>query len=257
MEADWETCKRGHDLLYMTFECVSCYFHGKPAYSEDPLKLAASKEQVMVHYREVHEKTRNDVTEEVIEDKKGDSDIVELTLEMVELFSNSIPKPVLESVTEDEAIVEIGKKYMVGELTRAEYEIWSASEEKKRREALSCSICAEMFRSDHKLRRHVLQIHKEMEKFECTLCENSFCAKVSLEYHVKKVHQIGGSIKCEKCEIYFPDFKSYSVHRTSHRNIIRVKCEECNASIGKTKYSRHLGEVHGVETHFDPEKVSC
>ena len=133
MEADWETCKRGHDLLYMTFECVSCYFHGKPAYSEDPLKLAASKEQVMVHYREVHEKTRNDVTEEVIEDKKGDSDIVELTLEKVELFSNSIPKPVLESVTEDEAIVEIGKKYMVGELTRAEYEIWSASEEKKRR----------------------------------------------------------------------------------------------------------------------------
>lgn len=114
-----------------------------------------------------------------------------------------------------------------------------------------------MFSSDHKLRRHVLQIHKEMEKFECTLCENSFCAKVSLEYHVKKVHQIGGSIKCEKCEIYFPDFKSYSVHRTSHRNIIRVKCEECNASIGKTKYSRHLGEVHGVETHFDPEKVSC
>ena len=41
MEADWETCKRGHGLLYMTFDCAcqSCYFHGKPAYSEDPEKV--------------------------------------------------------------------------------------------------------------------------------------------------------------------------------------------------------------------------
>ena len=253
MEADWETCKQGHDLLYMTFECVSCYFQGKPAYSEDPLKVAASKEQVRVHYREVHEETtKNDATE----DKKGDSDIVELTLEEVELFSNSLPKPVLESVTEAEAI-EIGKKHTVGELTRAEYEIWAASKEKKRREALTCTFCAKIFSSDYELRRHILQIHKEMEKFECTHCEKSFCAKVSLEYHVKKVHHIGGSIKCCKCDTFFPDFNSYTVHRTLHRNITRVKCEECNASIGKEKYPRHLGEVHGIETHFDPEKVSC
>ena len=83
MEADWETCKRGHGLLYMTFDCVSCYFHGKPAYSEDPEKVAASKEQVRVHFKEVHE---IDVAVKVIEEentvaKESDNDIVKLTLD--------------------------------------------------------------------------------------------------------------------------------------------------------------------------------
>ena len=96
MEANWETCKGGHGLLCMTFDCVLCYFHGKPAYSEDPDKVAASKEQVRVPFKEVHEKpTEIDVAVKVIEEEKTvaeeSDDIVKLTLDEVEIFSNSIP----------------------------------------------------------------------------------------------------------------------------------------------------------------------
>ena len=91
MEANWETCKRGHGLLYMTFDCLLCYFHGKPAYSEDPEKVAASKEQVRVHFRKVHQElTHIDVAGKVIEEQKTaeESDnIVELKLEEVEFHS--------------------------------------------------------------------------------------------------------------------------------------------------------------------------
>ena len=143
MEADWETSKRGHGLLYMTFDCVSCYFHGKPAYSEDPGKVAASKEQVRVNFKEVHEKsTQIDVAVKVIEEEKtvaeeSDNDIVKLTLDEVEYYSSSIPKPEFERVTEDKAI-EIGKKSMLVKPTRAEYEMWETLEEKKRQDALIC-----------------------------------------------------------------------------------------------------------------------
>ena len=260
MEANWETCKRGHGLLYMTFDCLLCYFHGKPAYSEDPEKLAASKEQVRVHFKEVHEKPAQiDVAVEVDEKEKTvaeESDVVKLTLEEVEFYSSSIPKRAFESVTEDKAI-EIGQKNMLVELTKAEYEMWAASEEKKRHDALICPFCAKIMSSDYALRRHILQVHKKLEKFECTLCEQAFCAKVSLGYHLKKMHQVGDTMKCEKCDVSLPDFNTYNIHRALHRNITSVKCEECDANIGKEKYTRHLGEVHGVESHFDPEKVSC
>ena len=143
MEADWETCKRGHGLLYMTFDCASCYFHGKPAYSEDPEKVAASKEQVRAHFREVHqEHAQTEVAEKVIEEKttaeESDNDIVKLTLEEVEFYSSSIPNREIKSVTEDKAIEKIGMKTM----SRAEYEMWAASEEKKKQDSLICPLCA-------------------------------------------------------------------------------------------------------------------
>ena len=232
MEANWETCKGGHGLLCMTFDCVLCYFHGKPAYSEDPDKVAASKEQVRVPFKEVHEKpTEIDVAVKVIEEEKTvaeeSDDIVKLTLDEVEIFSNSIPKRGFESVTEDKAI-EIGKKNMLVELTAAQYEMWATSEEKKRHDALICPFCARIISSDYALRRHVLQIHKKLEKFECTHCEKSFCAKVSLGYHMKKAHQVGGVIKCEKCYISFPDFNT--IHRASHRKGLAVRSTHIGAS---------------------------
>ena len=258
MEADWETCKRGHGLLYMTFDCAcsSCYFHGKPAYSEDPEKVAASKEQVRVHFREVHQElTHIDVAGKVIEEQKTaeESDnIVKLTVEEVEFYASSIPNRETKSVTEDEAI-EIGKKTM----NRAEYDLWAAAEERKKQDALICPLCAKITSSNHGLRKHVLQVHKNLEKFECTLCEKSFCAKVSLRYHMKKKHQIGDTIKCDKCDSSFPDFNTYTIHRATHRDNTTVKCEECDSNIRKEKYSRHLKEVHGLESRFDPEMVSC
>jgi hypothetical protein len=69
--------------------------HGKPAYSEDPEKVAAGKEKVRVHFREVHqEHTQTNVAEKVIEEEKTaeerDNDIVKLSLEEVEFYSSSI-----------------------------------------------------------------------------------------------------------------------------------------------------------------------
>ena len=93
-------------------------------------------------------------------------------------------------------------------MSRAEYEMWAASEEKKKQDSLICPLCAKITSSDHGLRKHVLQVHKNLEKFECTHCEKSFCAKVSLGYHMKKNHQIGGTIKCDKCDVSFPDFNT-------------------------------------------------
>ena len=100
--------------------------------------------------------------------KLAESDVVKLTLEEVEFYSSSIPKPAFKSVTTD---IEIGQKYMQGELTRAEYDMWAASEEKKRRDALSCSFCARIMSSDYTLRRQILHVNKELEKFECEYCE--------------------------------------------------------------------------------------
>ena len=58
------------DLFRVRITCeMSCYFLGKPAYSEDPGKVAASKEQVRVNFKEVHEKsTQIDVAVKVIEE---------------------------------------------------------------------------------------------------------------------------------------------------------------------------------------------
>ena len=109
---------------------------------------------------------------------------------------------------------------------------------------------------DNALLKHVLQVHKNLEKFECTHCDKLFCAKVSLGYHMKKAHQISGTIKCDKCDISFPDFNTYTTKRALHRNNTSVQCKNCDANIGKEKYSRHLGEVHGLESQFHPEKVS-
>ena len=76
-------------------------------------------------------------------------------------------------------------------------------------------------------------------------------------YHMKKKHQIGDNIKCDKCDISFPDFNTYTIHRATHRDNTTVKCEECDSNIRKENYSRHLKEVHGLESRFDPEMVSC
>ena len=120
----------------------------------------------------------------------------------------------------EEKVIEIDQKNMLVELTKAEYEMWAASKEKKRHDALLCSFCAKIISSDYALRRHVLQVHKKLEKFECTHCEKAFCAKVSLGYPLKKVHHVGGTIKCEKCDVSLPDFITYNIHRASHRNYI-------------------------------------
>ena len=116
---------------------VSCYFHGKPAYSEDPDKVEASKEQIRVNFRAVlEEPTQSDVAEKINEEEKtaeeSNNDIVKLTLEEVEFYSSSIPNNEIESVTENKSI-ENGKNSKFVELTAAELELWATSEEKKKR----------------------------------------------------------------------------------------------------------------------------
>ena len=99
--------------------------------------MAASKEQVRVHFREVHEEpTQSDVAEKINEEEKtaeeSNNDIVKLTLEEVEFYSSSIPNNEIESVTENKSI-ENGKNSKFVELTAAELELWATSEEKKKR----------------------------------------------------------------------------------------------------------------------------
>ena len=89
--------------------------------------------------------------------------------------------------------------------------------------------------------------------------ERMFCAKGSLDYHRKLKHSEGVEIKCERCPEVFMDFKLYTLHKANvHTKASIVQCRECYVDIkGKGNLTRHMTEVHNVESRFDIGQVEC
>jgi hypothetical protein len=124
----------------------------------------------------------------------------------------------------------------------------------------TCSTCFKIFYSKANMKAHVKKHHERESRFECVVCQSSFSAKISLEYHLRKVHSDSGKVSCERCDDKFPDFKTYVVHRKSHRTIhfqLEHKCDECNKIIrGKNNLKQHLKEVHSIDETHDLKKVT-
>ena len=88
------------------------------------------------------------------------------------------------------------------------------------------------------------------------VCKRTFSAKISLEYHFRKVHYDSIEVIWDRCEEKFPEFKSYAIHRKTHRSIHFQLEHKCEIIRGKNNLKQHLKEVHSIDETHDLKKVT-
>ena len=111
-----------------------------------------------------------------------------------------------------------------------------------------CNICGFKTTKKTALRRHMLNVHKEIEKdvFVCETCNLPFASKSLFEKHKEK-HRTSG-FSCTKCSHSFPDWKTLN----HHKRMIHLKfyCKQCPATFAldyKLRVRRH--DMRDLYTH--------
>ena len=212
-------CVLGHPKMLILFECARplCYFRTKPSYFVSSIE----KQKIEDHCKQKMEEHFNSAHENKLPQESKKEDKVETAGEAIEK-NNS-----------DSGTKKIG--------------------------ARTCPNCFRLFKTRYSLKRHIEQVHENKRKFECLKCERMFCTKGSLDYHRKLKHSKGVEMKCERCPEVFMDFKFYTLHKANvHTKASIVQCRECYVDIkGKGNLTRHMTEVHNVESRFDIGQVEC
>ncbi|XP_058453247.1 zinc finger protein 62-like [Malaya genurostris] len=103
---------------------------------------------------------------------------------------------------------------------------------------LKCSICAVIFRNEHRLFLHE-EIHKQAETNKCAFCERICSNAVSLKMHAITNHTKYKLI-CTICGKYFRNKHGLRKHVSVHDNFCRFRCFHCNF---KTK-SKNVLKLH-------------
>ena len=105
---------------------------------------------------------------------------------------------------------------------------------------LRCDRCERDFKSDSRLRKHLL---KSSDHFYCCRCNKEFVSKHALNQHLQssRMHWI-----CQKCDDE-PDFPT-SKQRQHHWMEEHFFCRHCNCFYRQFKSQREMQE-HKVEEH--------
>ncbi|VDI33041.1 Hypothetical predicted protein [Mytilus galloprovincialis] len=83
------------------------------------------------------------------------------------------------------------------------------------------------------------------KKFLCSSCGKSFKSKYGLTLHDKTIHKKEFKFTCNVCGKGFGTLYNFNGHMSSHNNLLREKCDQCDASFQywksllKHKKARH------------------
>ena len=104
-----------------------------------------------------------------------------------------------------------------------------------------CHLCANQYKHENSLKRHLAQHSDSSKRFQCVDCGKEFRARRYLKQHVKGKHTETPKLLCHDCGLNFKSHNALSNHlRFKHQHKCKV-CSLCGYAC-KDKYSltRHM-----------------
>ncbi|KFP33001.1 Transcriptional repressor CTCFL, partial [Colius striatus] len=92
-----------------------------------------------------------------------------------------------------------------------------------------CYVCQTRFTQSATMKVHLLQKHREnVPKYQCPHCNTFIARKGDLEL-LRNLHSyMAVAMKCSYCEAVFHERYALILHKKTHRNEKRFKCDQCS-----------------------------
>ncbi|XP_053697535.1 zinc finger protein 664-like [Sabethes cyaneus] len=104
-----------------------------------------------------------------------------------------------------------------------------------------CHLCSAEFSTNHDLKLHMAESHKDYHRLQCEICKKIMGTAVLLNEH-RRVHAGGETFTCKLCERVFKSEKWYKLHQTFHDQ--PDTCKVCGKSVQKGNLERHIQSTH-------------
>nr|XP_061798128.1 zinc finger protein 436-like isoform X2 [Nerophis lumbriciformis] len=121
---------------------------------------------------------------------------------------------------------------------------------KKKKEPLTCSVCAKSFTQKSLLTRH-MKTHKGEKPFSCSVCGSKFTLKSSMVRHMN-THTGVKPFSCSVCNKRFLEKKNMERHMQTHTGEKPFSCSVC----GKRFTQKGTIATH-MSTHAAEKAFSC
>ena len=88
-----------------------------------------------------------------------------------------------------------------------------------RKTSFLCNICDNKpsFDDEHRLKRHIAQVHQKSENTVCDICNKTFAQKATMMRH-RRIHLDIKPFKCNICDLPFTQKTGMKAHRVRHYN---------------------------------------
>ena len=113
---------------------------------------------------------------------------------------------------------------------------------KKKKPLYECSFCGTKFKSRHKRKRHIKEIHIMDTVVLCPECDQIFSREEHMRSHFRNVHADQADMfKCDICDKSFKHTFTLRRHVKQVHEEFKFKCPECSATYTqKYKLEKHV-----------------
>jgi uncharacterized Zn-finger protein len=117
-----------------------------------------------------------------------------------------------------------------------------------------CTICNKLFRTNFKLKQHMLTHEENNAKYICNYeaCNKAFKSRIGLKEHIARLHTEEFNFTCDICDKKFLLRSYFRAHQKIHSKVRNFSCSMCEKTF-KTKH--HL--VNHENFHYGIKLFVC